>query len=455
MSSARSDRGAPAGTRAWRSLGARVAIWYVFVTVASFLAVATVFALRTRAWVERDAQAAAETTLERYRNAFESGGNDAVRALFAAEGARGLVVRVIDERDVDVLEVASREAPKRNEKAANDWHVAATRVSNGQTLEIVVRDDVAANSWSHAREALWWILACALVSAVVGGLLITRRSLRPVSDLARATETIIASGDLALRVPIRGTKDDLEQLAELFNRMLARNERLVRAMKDSLDNVAHDLRTPLTRLRAGAEVALCAPPDDAKRKDALADVVEETDRVLAMMTALLDITEAETGAMRLDKKNEDLSSIVREAIELYDLVANERGVHIVSTLIPSVMVFVDRRRIVQVCANLIDNAIKYSEPGGRIEITTRAEDGWGVATIRDNGAGIPLEDQPRVWDRLFRADQSRTERGLGLGLSLVKAVVEAHGGEVRLRSEVKKGSTFEVRLKESATPRAD
>ena len=133
-------------------------------------------------------------------------------------------------------------------------------------------------------------------------------------------------------------------------------------------------------------------------------------------------------------------------MELYDLVSNERGVHIVTRLAPGVLVLVDRARIRQVCANLIDNAIKYTAPGGRVEVTVSGEEAWGVVSIADTGIGIPPEERPRVWDRLFRGDRSRTERGLGLGLSLVKAVVEAHGGEVRLQSEVGVGSTFEVRL---------
>jgi signal transduction histidine kinase len=166
-----------------------------------------------------------------------------------------------------------------------------------------------------------------------------------------------------------------------------------------------------------------------------------------MLTTLMDITEAETGAMRLDKRSEDLAAIAREAVDLYDMVSSERGVHIVTRLAPGVSVLVDRARIRQVCANLIDNAIKYTAPGGRVEVTVSGDATMGVVTIADTGMGVPPSDLPRVWDRLYRGDRSRSERGLGLGLSLVKAVVEAHGGDVVLRSEVGVGSTFEVRLR--------
>jgi signal transduction histidine kinase len=275
---------------------------------------------------------------------------------------------------------------------------------------------------------------------------ITRRGLRPIGDLARATQGVIDSGDLALRVPTHGTRDSLDQLGTLFNRMLARNEALVRAMKESLDNVAHDLRTPLTRLRAGAELALRDGGDAARAQEALAETIEESDRVLGMLTTLMDISGAETGAMRLDKRVEDLALIAREAVDLYDLVSSERGVHLVTQFAPGVFVSVDRARIRQAFANLIDNAIKYTAPGGQVRITISRAASDGVFEIADTGTGISPEDLPRVWDRLYRGDRSRTERGLGLGLSLVKAIVEAHGGQATVSSEVGVGSTFEVRF---------
>jgi signal transduction histidine kinase len=165
-----------------------------------------------------------------------------------------------------------------------------------------------------------------------------------------------------------------------------------------------------------------------------------------MMTTLMDITGAETGALRLDRHVEDLAAIVREAVDLYDIVSSERGVHIVTRLSPGVLVLVDRARIRQACANLIDNAVKYTGSGGRVEVTVVHEDGAAVIRVLDTGRGIPLEDHSRLWERLYRGDHSRSERGLGLGLSLVKAIIEAHGGRVSVESEVGTGSTFAVML---------
>jgi signal transduction histidine kinase len=136
-------------------------------------------------------------------------------------------------------------------------------------------------------------------------------------------------------------------------------------------------------------------------------------------------------------------------VDLYDLVSKDRSVHLVTNLSNGVSVAVDRSRVRQVCANLIDNAIKYTAPGGQVEITVKGEEGFGIVSVTDTGIGIPSDERLRVWDRLFRGDRSRAERGLGLGLSLVKAVVEAHGGSVSLESEVGVGSTFRVRLRRS------
>jgi signal transduction histidine kinase len=461
MSSAPSDGKSAhrvAGPRAWRSLGARLAVWYVVVTVGSFLAAAGLFALRTHAAVEKEGQQASEGALERYRAALEAGGTDALRAMLEGSSApkQSLAVRVTDEHDVEIF-LASSDDSSRQAAAGlheanpdvtppRDWHVAYARLSQGRRMELVTHDDAAPRLWQRTREMEWFILLFGLASAILGAFVITRRALRPVTELARATQRVIDSGDLGLRVPVRGTADELEQLGALFNQMLARNQTLVRAMKESLDNVAHDLRTPLTRLRAGAELALRRPGDAAHAGEALADVIEETDRVLGMLTTLMDIAEAETGAMHLEKHVEDLGRIAREAVDLYDLVSNERGVHIVTTITPGIDVLVDRRRILQACANLLDNALKYTPAGGRVEVTVTGDEKHGVLTIADTGVGIAPEDRARIWERLFRADKSRTERGLGLGLSLVKAVVEAHGGAVDLESEEGVGSRFTIRL---------
>jgi signal transduction histidine kinase len=256
----------------------------------------------------------------------------------------------------------------------------------------------------------------------------------------------VRTGRTDERVPLDQYDDAIKGLTLLFNAMLDRIEGLVTGMRGALDNVAHDLKTPLTRLRGTAEMALASPPDIDHYREALADCVEESDRVLVMLNTLMDISEAESGAMPLRREPIHLADVVERAMELYHDVAEAKGVTLTAETGGDVMVFGDRVRLEQVAANLIDNAVKYTPRGGFAIVEIARDGGKAFLRVRDTGQGIPPDELPRIWERLFRGDASRAERGLGLGLSLVKAVVEAHGGTVTVSSEPGRGSTFIVAL---------
>ena len=284
--------------------------------------------------------------------------------------------------------------------------------------------------------------------ALAGGFVVTQSAIAPIRRLTRAVARIISTGRTDERVPLSGdgTDDAIDQLTRLFNAMLDKIEGLVTAMRGALDNVSHDLRTPLTRLRGTAEMALASPPDIDRYREALADCVEESDRVLVMLNTLMDISEAESGAMHLRREPVRLAGVVAHAVDLYRDVADAKGVTLTARTADDVVVTADGTRLEQVAANLIDNAVKYTPAGGRVDVEVLRDGDRARLRVRDNGIGIPPNELPRIWDRLFRGDTSRTERGLGLGLSLVKAVVEAHGGTVEVESQPGQGSVFTVSL---------
>ena len=279
----------------------------------------------------------------------------------------------------------------------------------------------------------------------LGGGLLAARALRPVRQLIQTVKAI-ESGAMHVRVPSRRTGDELDELGTLFNRMVDKIGALISAMRNALDNVAHDLRTPMTRLRGIGEIALRSDRGADAYREALLDCLEESDQILVMLDTLMDISEAETGTLKLNPEATNLSLVVEDAIDLYRHVAEEKAVAISRTVPKEIWVTADRSRMRQVVANLVDNAIKYTPGGGRITLRVSEEQDAAVITVEDTGIGMGADALPRIWDRLYRADPSRSQRGLGLGLSLVKAVVQAHGGEVDVLSAPGVGSVFTIRL---------
>jgi signal transduction histidine kinase len=269
--------------------------------------------------------------------------------------------------------------------------------------------------------------------------------MQPVRALTETVRGIMRTGRTSARVPVQEPGDALGDLSALVNAMLDRIDAVVSGMRGALDNVAHDLRTPMARLRGTAESAL-ASEDPETLRGALADCLEESDRIMAMLSTLMDISEAETGTMAIRSEPTDIASLVQQTVELYEDLAEEHGLTIGVDTPADLVVPLDRNRMRQVLANLLDNAVKYTPGGGSIAISARSDAEWAVIAVTDTGVGIPADELPHIWDRLYRGDKSRSTRGLGLGLSLVRAIVEAHGGRVEATSTPGAGSRFELRL---------
>ena len=322
--------------------------------------------------------------------------------------------------------------------------LAGLRLDDGNWLQVGFHSADWQELLVRYRQVFILIAAPLLALSFLGGALASSRALRPVQQLTGAFQSIIRTGKLDARVPERGGGDELDALVSLYNGMLAKIETLVTGMRGALDNVAHDLRTPLARLKATAETALASPAAGQRR--ALEGCLEETEAILTMLNTLMDISEAETGAMRLAPTRVSLAALIDDMRELYQYVASERGITLESEVPPELEVDADLNRLRQVIANLLDNAVKYTPAGGRVRIeASRREDRVRIA-VRDTGPGIPDEELPHIWERLYRGDRSRSTPGLGLGLSLVQAIVQAHGGAVAARNLPEGGAEFTVKL---------
>jgi signal transduction histidine kinase len=451
------------------ALTLRLGLWYagLFAVSAAVLLTFT-YLLLGRALAAQDREVL-ESMLQRYGSAYQRSGLAGLRTLVDADESEGrherLLVRVTNDKaeivyfaqppgwsgfDLTALDDRAARAgwiEIDNPVDGSSLEVGTRPLPHGLTVQIGrssrVRDEVLTHFRARAVE-VGFVVA---IIAIAGGAFVGYLALSPVRALEATTHAILETGRFDARVATRGTRDPFDQLGGSINTMLARIERLVRGMREALDNVAHDLRTPLTRLRNVAESTLDAEDPEALR-DGLARTLDEADRVSATLTALMDISEAETGTLRLTPEPLHVAAVVEEALSLHADDAEDRGIAIASRIDPDLMIVADRTRLRQVVANLIENAVKYSDAGGRVDLEAEpsAAGSSVTLTVRDTGAGIAAADLPFVWDRLFRGDTSRSPRGLGLGLSLVKAIVEAHDGQVGVTSVRGQGSAFTVTL---------
>jgi len=298
------------------------------------------------------------------------------------------------------------------------------------------------------RKLLWQTLLAVLCSALFlwpFSLFYVRFSLSALTGTIKKIAELTKSSKVDL-LPESGNGPELDSLYKQINRLLRQNRHLLSEMQDSLDYVAHDLRTPMTRLRSVAEYGLQAEDDTDRLREALSDCLEESERVLAMLKIMMSVVEAESGTLQLELQECEVGAMVIEVITLYEYVAEESGVEVTLESADPVRVRLDRTRITQVWANLLDNAIKYGREGGWVKISVTSDGPYCVVVFEDNGMGISESEQGRIWERLYRGDRSRSRKGLGLGLNYVRAVLQAHGGTVSVDSILHQGSRFEVRL---------
>jgi signal transduction histidine kinase len=455
-------------SRARKTLGFRLTLWYAAIFIVSSVILFIVSYIYLSSSL-RDNQKIVQSRLKKYVSLAQKGGIPAV-TLAASDWRNGFFVRVVGPENKTVFMSSSQLWEKFDLKALQDrpiesgWQyipaktdadvleLTSARLPNGYILQVGNDIEDRKEILEDFRETMLAVMLPMILIGLAGGAILAHRALRPIRNLVHTMQSVVDTGKMHARVPMGRSGDELDELVHLFNRMLERIETLINGMREALDNVAHDLRTPMTRLRCIAETTLRSAPSRRDQKEALADCLEESERVVTLLNTLMDISEAETGTMRLDLVTLDVSQLIEEIVELYEPIAEDKQIAVSLNCSKNIWVSADRNRLRQVLANLLDNAVKYTDPEGAVAIDAYGQDGQILIRIKDNGAGIPPAEISKIWDRLHRGDASRSQPGLGLGLSLVKAVVQAHKGRIGVQSELGGGAVFTLYLPSISVP---
>lgn len=319
-------------------------------------------------------------------------------------------------------------------------------------LQDYVLEQVVSLEWdlrllARLRKVLITAALLTLLIALPAGWALARRSLAQVKRIDQAARSIVTGSDLTRRVPVRGTGDELDELAVTLNMMLTRIEGYVRELSDMMDNTAHDFKTPLARIRSLAEEALMET-NPLEIQGNLVQIMEETDRFLSLVNAVLDISEARAGLLRLHRTRVDLNELVGQVAGLFEGACRAKDLDLRADVIEKGVAAVeaDRGRLIQALTNLVDNAVKFCPAGGRIRLVVRIRDTEAVIGVEDSGPGVPPPMRTKIFERFFRGEVPGAADGRGVGLSLARAYVEAHGGRIRVEESPLGGTAFLIHL---------
>ena len=400
-----------------------------------------------------------EALADEFRREGEAAGEENVVLLFrspsltvlAGSDLRAWPSAALDDPTLDRLQPGeARLRTLRVPGLGRELRVAEARTDDGNYLQIgrsLERDEHLLGTFRRV------FLVSTLLMLLFGVLLGWALTGKAMSGVRRVADTAVRIGqtDLASRVPDTYPGREIQELVTAFNDMLDRIHGLVRELTEVTENIAHDLRSPLTRIRGALETALAEP---GELRDAAGLAIEECDRLVQLINTLLEIAEANAGLAEIPRQSVDIGSVMGEACELFSPMAEDAGVAItLGPLGEELFVRGDLARIQRALANLLDNAVKYTPAGGTVRLRGERAGDSVVVTVDDTGAGIPSGDVARVFERFYRSDASRTTPGNGLGLPLARAIARAHGGDVTVESRAGEGSRFRIALPFAPFPR--
>lgn len=289
------------------------------------------------------------------------------------------------------------------------------------------------------------VMTLLIVFSTFVGWFVAKCALTGVNEITR-TAIQISKGDFSSRVPIKGRGEEIDRLATTFNHMVEQIEALIKGMKEITDNMAHDLRSPITRIRGAAEMAVAGSVSEQEYELVVGNIVEECDRLLAMINTMMDISEADAGISKLNISQVDLAQITEGTCELFKPVADDKNIKIVKQITKNTIHYADKQKLQRVVSNLLDNSIKYTPSGGTITVRVEADKDQVMVSVNDTGIGISGDELPNIFKRFYRCDRSRSLPGNGLGLSWARAIIQAHGGNITASSILNENSTFTFTL---------
>lgn len=453
-----------------RSLRYRLVAWYAMWLAVVFTAAGALLYIGLRHYQETTLGTTQRKRAERIALLFRGRSTvspasltDAITAVFAPE-ASGRFVRVA-KSDGNILyqsgppvdqsfDPAQISAPPRQAGIRREMQVDASELV---IATLVTKDGIIVETGESLTPALaelrrlmvLLVLTFLLLTIVAlgGSVILLRRALRPVDKIIRSAEHI-TSHSLSDRLPVPPSGDEFEHLSQTLNRMIARLDDSFQLNRRFLADASHELRTPLTILRSELEAMVQRPQLESDARAVAGDLLDEVERLAAIVENLFALSRLDAGYSRSEHARCDLASLVATTSEQMCLLAEDKGLTMSCATPAPVFVEGDRARLKQVIVNLLDNAIKYTPPGGSIKLTVDARGGEARFEVEDTGVGIPAEAQPHVFERFFRVDAARSRQvgGAGIGLSLVKAICQAHHGRVEVASQVDQGSRFTVYL---------